>query len=187
MTATTAAEAAKSSRIYIHVFMELDVGADTPLRMWSGPGEKAYGGDTYYGIGGIITMSAVESTAGPQAQEVTISLSREGEDFTELVREAMSHSIADNDFRAFLVLSEDDLDETATAFQFEVPLLIGKVSSVSAVRDRIELTVYTAMYDATTTRGLARLWTDDQQRRYISGTDRTFRHVKGSTGEEIAF
>lgn len=183
---STAAEAAKAPRLYIHLFMELDVGGSEPFRMWSGPGEHAYDGSTYYGIGGILTMSAVESTATPTAREVSISLAREGGDFSELVREAMRHSIADNDFRAFLLMSEVDLKRAGTAVH-EIPLLIGKVSSVSAVADRVEMTIYTAMYDATTTRGLAKLWTDDQQRRYVSATDRAFRHVKGSSGEEIAF
>lgn len=183
MTATTLAEATAQPKIYIDAYMDIELDSTTNLYLWSGAGSNNAYGNTYWGLGSTLSVEAVESSAGVQTREVAVSFAHKGEALGDLNRIALEHSIADNDFRMFLEVKEQE--EGGPAFQ--VPVLMGKVSSVAARFDRIEISVYTAMLDATTSKTLARYWTDDQQRRYVDAGDRTFRHVAGISGTEIEF
>lgn len=174
---------ATAPRLYPRMMVELDVGSNTTLRLWSGAGETSYGGNTYYGLGGLLSITASSSTAGVQSDEFTVSIAYKGTALSVLRDEAMRHSIADNGFRAFLLLSNDP----AFSVSHEIPFIMGKVSSITANRDQIDVSIYTAMHDATVSKTLARLWTDEHQRSYVDENDRAFRHVSGSTTREIDF
>lgn len=182
MTATTLAEASAAPRIYIDAFLELELDENTTMRLWTGSGGRHYNGVTWHGLGSTLSVEAIESAAGVQTREVAVAFAHKGDATQDLNEAALGHSIADNDFRMFLTVADEE--ETTS---FEVPVLIGKVSSVAARRERIEITIYTAMLDATTSKTLARYWTDDQQRRYVDTGDRAFKHVAGISGTEIEF
>lgn len=71
-TALLSAIAAKTIRPAIFVFCDFASG---PVRVWSGKGDFAWGGNTYNGVGALGGISEVEETGNPVANGITLTLS----------------------------------------------------------------------------------------------------------------
>lgn len=83
---TVAAAAAKKDiGAGILVFMDF---AGAPRRWWSGFGELRAGGETWLGMGSLISVEGIEQQAGTQATEATFTLSGVDREIVAIARES---------------------------------------------------------------------------------------------------
>ncbi len=76
-----------------------------PLRIWTGIGDLVVAGDTYYGMGNLISISRIEETSESRATNATIGLSGIP---TEMLAAALAEPYQGRRGRCWLVAFDED-------------------------------------------------------------------------------
>lgn len=150
------------------------------FRVHSGVNRIVAGGDVYEGVGTLMQLSNVSDAStgsGPGVWEM--SLSRANEMFSGYV---FDDSLRDRAVKLSVTISED-----GKTWREPVNVKVGRISSVGVEDAGITAECATAALDLQRVTQPNVLWTDSQQREYVSANDVTFRNINGVLDVELSW